>query len=86
MDDEADKYKKYHGKDDAFLSAKSVESNNVHLEYRARYRYDLFCRTGNTRDETRERLAGRFLGAKTTFCKNWEIGFGLTVSSSCHFQ
>ncbi|KAJ0151321.1 putative syntaxin-8B [Fusarium oxysporum f. sp. albedinis] len=67
MDDEADKYKKYHGKDDAFLSAKSVESNNVHLEYRARYRYDLFCRTGNTRDETRERLAGRFLGAKTTF-------------------
>ncbi|EGU75206.1 hypothetical protein FOXB_14252 [Fusarium oxysporum f. sp. conglutinans Fo5176] len=67
MDDEADKYKKYHGKDDAFLSAKSVESNNVHLEYRARYRYDLFCRTGNTRDETKERLAGRFLGAKRTF-------------------
>ncbi|KAK2122691.1 hypothetical protein NOF04DRAFT_1282172 [Fusarium oxysporum II5] len=47
MDDEADEYKKYHGKDDAFLSAKSVEMN--------------------TRDETKERLAGRFLGAKTTF-------------------
>ncbi|KAH7147576.1 hypothetical protein DER46DRAFT_629656 [Fusarium sp. MPI-SDFR-AT-0072] len=39
MDDEADKYKKYHGKDDAFLSAKAVDSNDVHPEYRARYRF-----------------------------------------------
>jgi hypothetical protein len=32
----------------------------------------------DTRHRTKERLADGFLGAKTTFCKNWEIGFGLT--------
>ncbi|CVL03807.1 uncharacterized protein FMAN_14984 [Fusarium mangiferae] len=40
----ANKYKKYHGKKDTSLSAETVESNNVHLEYRAQCQYDLFDR------------------------------------------
>ncbi|KAI1039369.1 hypothetical protein LB505_008539 [Fusarium chuoi] len=70
MDDEANKYKKYHGKNDTSLSAEAVESNNVHLEYRAQCQYDLFDRRKNG-------WLTNFLGPRQPFVRIGKLGLGL---------